>query len=201
METGILHLHVTVVGAFLLFYVIKVCLLLFREELVDRFRNKTKWLDMVLGSLIVVTGFYLLFIQPQILMWMIIKIVIVFASIPLGIIAMKRKSKGLAILSLVLLIYTYGVSETKSLTFSKKRIKTENGVVDGKVVFQVECIRCHGENGKAGNYGATDLTTSSLTSDLKMDIIKKGKGMMPAYEGKLKEEELKAVVDYIETLQ
>lgn len=70
------------------------CLLLFREELVDRFRNKTKWLDIVLGSLIVVTGFYLLFIQPQILMWMIIKIVIVFASIPLGIIAMKRKSKG-----------------------------------------------------------------------------------------------------------
>ena len=201
MQTGFLHLHVTIAIAFLLFYFIKVILLLFKESAVDRFREKTKWIDMVLGTLILITGGYLLFIQENILTWMIIKIILVLASIPIGIIAMKRKRKWLGLLAFIVLVYVYGISESKSLTFSKKSYTSENGIVEGKQIFETECMRCHGENGKAAKYGSKDLTVSSLSREEKMEVIKKGKGVMSSYEGKLTDKEINALVDYVETLK
>jgi mono/diheme cytochrome c family protein len=40
-----------------------------------------------------------------------------------------------------------------------------------------------------------------LSREEKIEIIKKGKGVMSSFENKLNEKEIDAVVDYIETLK
>ncbi|MBI2982323.1 MAG: cytochrome c [Deltaproteobacteria bacterium] len=62
---------------------------------------------------------------------------------------------------------------------------------DGKALFEKKCAMCHGKDGRK-------------VADVKYteDGAKKGKSpKMPAYEGKLTPEEIKAVVDYANSLK
>jgi mono/diheme cytochrome c family protein len=79
---------------------------------------------------------------------------------------------------------------------------------DAAAIYKAKCAVCHGVHGKgdtpAGKkLGAHDLTAPEVRrlpdSDL-IQVVEKGK-KMPAYEGKLKPEEIKALVAYIRELE
>ena len=80
---------------------------------------------------------------------------------------------------------------------------------DGAAVFTGKCAMCHGKGGagdtgmgksmKLRDLGAVDVqkqTAADLTK-----IIADGKGKMPAYKGKLSDNEIKGVVTFIRTLK
>ena len=81
--------------------------------------------------------------------------------------------------------------------------KTEGGAPPsaGESVYEAQCVRCHGSNGKLGLSGAKDLTVTTLTPDEMVQVISDGAkgGMMPGFKESLSAEEIKAVADYIET--
>ena len=79
----------------------------------------------------------------------------------------------------------------------------------GKKVYDSKCLMCHGDDAKgdtkAGKMMKTpDLTTVSWKQGTSVPelvkTLREGLGKMPKYEGKLSEEELKAVAEYTRTL-
>ncbi|WP_266203318.1 c-type cytochrome [Pontibacter kalidii] len=115
-----LHTHVLVVVLFLLLFAYKtVLLLLNRHEALARARRQTRMLDIIFGTLILVTGGFLLYSYQGVPAWLILKVVLVVLAIPLGIVGIRRESKVLAGASLLLFGYIYGVAETKSLTLQE----------------------------------------------------------------------------------
>ncbi len=68
----------------------------------------------------------------------------------------------------------------------------------GQQVFSTNCAGCHGANGQGGA-GPKLAGTEEIMKDptLAYTRVTKGKGGMPAFEGKLKDNEIYAVVNYI----
>lgn len=221
MYTGMLHTHTLVVALFLVLYLVKTALLLAgKNELLDKFSKKTRIVEMVVSTLFLLTGIYLATQAPSISAgnWFWIKLIAVFASIPLAIVGFKRKNKALALLSFVLLVYAYGVSETKSATMNKadyfSQLAADDApaylasdfdtnadnydiLVHGKAVYINYCVRCHGEDGKLGTAGAKNLQLSMLDKGGMVERISLGKGGMPAFGKVLSPEEIMASVAYI----
>ncbi len=228
MEKGFLHLHVTVVVLFMLFFAYKLFLLLSnKKEKLTIFRQKTKVVDMVLGSLILITGAYLLFATSNTESYIIVKLLLTFAVIPLGIIGMKKENKVLSILTMVILIYVFSVGKTRSLSLRKEKItvtgltevppstidstvKTEHTILDqntqtalknGKAIYTQVCSACHGIDGKLGVSGAKDLSISKLSHEEVIKMISEGKGFMQGYKDVLSEQEIASVASYAESLR
>jgi len=219
MEKGILHFHVTIVLLFLCFFALKTILLFLNmDKALDTLRARTKVPEMVIGILILISGGFLLVkLNNNIPSYLIGKIIIVLLGIPLGIIALKRKNKILAAVTLLAFIYVYGVAETKSLIFKKEKFvlpdttlshantiisqNQENSQAIAKAIYTQLCINCHGEDGKLGRAGAKDLSVSTLTTMQKEGIITDGKGFMQSYRGQLSEQEIKALAVYTDTFK
>jgi mono/diheme cytochrome c family protein/uncharacterized membrane protein SirB2 len=228
MAKGFLHLHVTVVVLFMLFFGYKLILLLAnKKEALASFRQKTKVVDMILGGLILITGGYLLYALQSLAPYLIGKILLTFVAIALGIISMKKENKILGILTMLIFVYNFGVAETNSLTFQKEKLVIQpipkeaksgvdtistpaNEILDqnkqtalknGEAIFTQVCAACHGQDGKLGVGGAKDLTQSKLNHSEVIQMISKGKGLMQPYDGVLSEQEIEAVADYIEGLR
>lgn len=126
--TAFLHTHVLVVILFLLLFTTKTALLLLNKRAaLTSLRNKTKVIEMILGTLILVTGGWMLFNYSGIPGWLITKVVFVLIAIPVGIVGLKRENKVLAVLALLLFVYVYGIAETDSLAMQKEI--TENTTV------------------------------------------------------------------------
>jgi mono/diheme cytochrome c family protein len=78
----------------------------------------------------------------------------------------------------------------------------------GEDVFKAKCASCHGPDGA----GKTAMGTALKIRDLRSDdvqkqtdadlnrIITKGKNKMPAYDGKLKKEQIEQLVGYVRAL-
>jgi len=82
MIKGLMHPHVLFVSLFLLIYLIKTILLLSdKDELLEKFKKKTRIAEMIISFGFLVTGIILLILIPSALnTYMIIKLVLVFAS-------------------------------------------------------------------------------------------------------------------------
>jgi len=205
MYTGMLHTHKAVVMIFLLIYLIKTFLLLLNKgEALAKFIKKTKVLEMIVSTLFLATGIYLAAKSGSngTLLW--IKIAAIALSIPIAVMAFKGQKKSLAVISLFLIIYSYGVSETKSPTFKKAKLEIVTGadaLVIGQDVYSKACQNCHGADGKAGLSGAKDLSISLLSKEERVNIIKKGKNAMKGNESNLTEEQIQAVAEYVETFK
>lgn len=207
MYTGFLHTHTLVVTLFFLFLLFKVGLLLFgKKQLLDKIRMKYKAVDAILGSLILITGFYLAFNfgWPA---WLIVKIVLVLAAIPLAIVGLKRGSKVLSVFALLAYTYSYGIAETNSLTMTKpeyvlvgQELTLEANLEAVTNIYRQECMRCHGERGNAMQLGAKDLTKSQLTNEEIVHIITNGKAAMPDYKH-LGEDQIQLLAQYVESLR
>jgi mono/diheme cytochrome c family protein len=228
MAKGFLHLHMTVVILFMLFFGYKLILLFANKKTsLTTFRQKTKVVDMILGSLILVTGGYLLYTVPTVEPYLIGKLILTLVAIPLGIISMKKENKILGLLTMAIFVYNFGVAETHSLTFKREKIviqpevsvsdtnaapvenpagailnqNEEAALKNGKAIFTQVCSACHGQDGKLGVGGAKDLSKSTLNHMEVVQMIAKGKGLMQPYESVLSEQEIEAVASYTEGLR
>ena len=202
METGIRHTHLLSVILFLLIYLIKTILLLTKkEDNLAKFTKIVKIPEMIISTLFLATGVYLLTQIPEIKSLMVIKIIVVLASIPLAIIGFKKKNKILASISLLMIIMAYGLAEMSKKQKSKSMESISTSTVNGEELYTASCVKCHGEDGKLGLVGATDLSVSGMDLSSRIEIIKNGKGAMTPFIGILTEEQIKAVAEYSESLK
>lgn len=202
METGIRHTHLLTVILFLLIYLIKTTLLLMnKNEALASFTKKVKVPEMIISTLFLATGIYMLTQVPEIKSLMIIKIVAVLVSIPLAVIGFKKGNKVLAVIAMLLIITAYGLAEMSKKQKSKAMENIPATEINGEALYNASCITCHGADGKLGLMGAKDLTLSQMDLNAKIEIIKNGKNAMTPFSGMLSDEQIKAVAEYVNDLK
>ncbi len=202
METGIRHTHLLSVILFLLIYLIKIFLLLSnKNEALENFTKKTKVAEMIVSTLFLVTGIYMLTQIPEIKSLLIFKIIIVFTSIPIAVIGFRKKKKAFAVISFIMIVSAYGLAEMSKKQKSKAMETISTTAVNGKDLYDISCTPCHGMDGKLGLLQASDLSSSTLDLNTRIEIIKHGKGGMTPFSGSLNDEQIHAVAEYIETLR
>jgi mono/diheme cytochrome c family protein len=80
----------------------------------------------------------------------------------------------------------------------------------GETVFKAQCIGCHNKApGDATPFGPPNLhgiigtntsaTPPQITTAAAVETVKKGKGIMPPFEGKLTTQDINNVVAYLKT--
>jgi uncharacterized membrane protein SirB2 len=193
--------HFVVVTIFFLIYMIKTLLLLAnKKDKLASFTKKTKVLEMIVSFLFLGTGIYLMTQIPEIKIELIIKISMVLMAIPLAVIGFKRGNKGMAVLSFLLILGAFGLAEMSAKRNSAKVTVNDlnsDGSINGKLLYTDNCAKCHGDNGKAGIMGATDLSLTKLSNDSIATITEKGRNQMPATVG-LTIEQRNGIAKYIE---
>lgn len=103
-------------------------------------------------------------------------------------------NKLLILLSIIAIIFACG--EEKKDTKPQSKSKKTTVAVDGKEVYNKNCVICHGTKGDMGSSGAANLTVSKLNLEERIAVITNGRNTMAAYKDLLKEEEIKAVAEY-----
>lgn len=203
----ILKIHLVSVTVFMIFYFLKTFFLLTGKlKALEQFSKSTKIAEMIFSALFLITGVWLIMIIGGIKSLQIVKLVLVFSSIPLAIIGFKRKNKIMALLSLVMIIGSYGLSEAgRSKPFPVRHAPESlsgGKLAAGKFLFENNCSQCHGTDGKKMYRDATDLSLSIKDASMTAAILRNGSNKkMPAYASLLSEEELHAVTQYILTLR
>jgi uncharacterized membrane protein SirB2 len=206
MYTGILHTHVTSVLLFLLLYLVKTFLLVSgKQEGLEKLTKATKHPERLISVLFLATGIYLLLNSGNVTWMVYTKIGMVFASIPLAIIGFKRKKPFLAILSVLLLLLSYGLAEMNAKRASKKAMpeidmSQVSEAEAGKALYENYCQNCHGAEGDAGLSGAKNLKVTMLSEEEQASIISNGKGVMPGFKN-LNSNEVQAIVKHVQSLK
>ena len=205
MFTGILHMHKLAVILFLLLYLVKATLLVLnKKDTLKKFTRAMKVPEILISTLFLATGIYLSFDSGSMGAWFWVKMAAVLTSVPLAIIAFKRMNKPMALLAVMFIVYAYGLSETKSLSFKPDDLgESFEGVEPealGLAIYEQECINCHGADGQGGVSGAKDLSASTLNRDERLAIIRSGKNAMMPYKDRLTGGQVEAVATYVESL-
>ncbi len=196
MATGMLHSHYLFVVLFTLIYLIKTILLLSdKDELLEKFKKKTKIVEMIVSFGFLATGVFLLTQMPHIPSLMYVKVGLVLASIPLAVVGYKKKNKVLVTLSFFFIVVSFGLAQKVKKEKAGKII----AALSGKEIFEQKCVLCHGGDGKLGMSGAKDLSATALPHTGLVEIITNGKNTMAAYKSSLSAEQIEAVASYIET--
>lgn len=103
--------------------------------------------------------------------------------------------------SLFLILLVYSCS---SNSIEEKGTETEdlNSKNMGKEIYSNYCISCHGTDGKLGVSGSKDLSTSTLSDTMRLEIITNGKNAMPAMKELIhSKKDILAVSEYIKSLK
>ncbi|MCS6934039.1 MAG: cytochrome c [Chitinophagales bacterium] len=198
-------LHKIFATLFFVHYVIKLALLLTnRQNPLAVYTQKTKIAEMIISVGFLVTGVVLAINAPLLGNMFLVKLILVFASIPLAIVGFKRSNKLMALVAVLFIAGAYGIAE-----MSKK--KKAGGAVDtsratssietGKLVYIEKCAACHGTDGKQGLGGAKDLSASILTEEQTREIILQGKNTMPGFKNVLTEQQVQGLLEYLRTLR
>ncbi|MCC7302609.1 MAG: cytochrome c [Bacteroidia bacterium] len=192
------YVHLVSVILFLLHYLVKTGMLLANSPALEKYTRATRIVEMVISLAFLGTGGYMLIELPEINTLMIIKLGMVFASIPMAIVGFKKKKKLLAAISLLLIIGAYGMAEMGKAKREKgKDTASSNGVE----VYKAKCSVCHGDDGKAMLMNSPDLSLSPMDFNQARVIIMEGKGTMPAFMDQMTHEQVDAVAKYVQTLK
>jgi mono/diheme cytochrome c family protein len=206
-STLLVRIHSISVMLFLLTYVIKTVLLFTSKARLAAYTKATRVPEMIISTAFLVTGVWLFIILGGIKFFQILKLIFVILSIPLAVIAFKRQKGPLALLSLLLIIGAYGLSEmSKNKPFIPAKVTIAEGTdatkVAGFKVYLENCTFCHGQNGKKQYRNAPDLTQSAMASSSIQQMVREGsKGKMPAYNLVISDENIAAVAAYVETMR
>jgi mono/diheme cytochrome c family protein len=206
------HTHKLVVVLFIVIYLIKAVLLLMgNKDALNKFNKRIKIPEMAISALFFITGIIMLNNIANFTLLFGIKLSLVVLAIPVAVMAYKKYNKGLAVLSIVMLLSAYGLAEMYKGQFAKKNVISEvvtdlddaqyNIAEHGAALFNAQCIVCHGADGKASLSGAKDLTLSTKTEAEMIQIIKTGKNTMPKMADIYNESELTALANYIKSLR
>lgn len=201
--------HVIVVTLFLFIYLIKTILLVAnKNKALASFTKGVKVPEMIISVLFLATGIYLL-TQIGTTPILLVKIAIVFVSIPVAIIGFKKSNKALAVLSLLMIVAAYGLAEMNKKKIDKQQVDPGvsnvaaadyDPVKHGESVYTAYCQSCHGKGGTNGN-GGVDLTLSQMDEAAKLERVKNGSSLMAGFKDVLTEQEITAVVAYVQTLK
>ncbi|MDO7886089.1 c-type cytochrome [Hymenobacter cheonanensis] len=71
----------------------------------------------------------------------------------------------------------------------------------GRLLFQKNCQRCHGKDGRLGLNGAHDLTKSNLNAFGRTYLVTNGMRKMPSFSKTLTPAQIEQVVAYSLTLK
>jgi uncharacterized membrane protein SirB2 len=205
---ALLHTHKWSVILFLVLYLVKTVLLLNNSSSLDKMTRWTKIPEMVISFAFLLSGIGMLINAALIDAWLLAKIAMVLASIPLAVIGFKRKKKPLAILATAMLLGAYGLAEIhRSRMATNNAIATDividsantsyDAVKHGKAVFDANCVVCHGQDGQLGLSGAKNLKISIKNESEIIDLLVAGKNTMPSYKKQLNETEMKALARYV----
>ncbi len=194
----ILSFHKIAVELFFLIYLIKTALLLMgKPSLLASMTRFTKIPEMIVSTAFLVTGIWLLFLIPEIDRYLIAKLLILMASIPLAVIAFKRNNKILALLSLFLITMVYLFAQMSKMNTGEVR----DDLQDGKQIYTELCTKCHGDDGTLRIAGSIDLTTSTIEADSIKKVILNGRGLMTSYKKSLSQSQADLLVDYVISLR
>jgi mono/diheme cytochrome c family protein len=196
-------IHLIVVNLFVLIYLIKIILLFSNQNALEKFTKVIRVPEMIISVLFLVTGIWLFVILGAIKTLQIIKLVLIFVSIPVAVIGFKKMNKALALISFLLIIGAYGLAEAaRNKPFIQAEVITTGDEFPGYKIFAANCSMCHGSDGKKMYRDATDLSTSALNPSLIPAMIKEGsRGKMPAFGNTLTDAEINSVAVYVQTLR
>ncbi len=110
-----------------------------------------------------------------------------------------KKILILAIIASIGIMFSCGGEDKKSSKPATSKPKKKK--VDGAKIYKMNCVICHGADGKLGINGAKPLPESVLSNDEKIVVVKKGQGVMTPFESILTEEQITAVVEYTNSLK
>jgi len=203
MFQPLLTTHKIVVSLFLVIYLVKTILLLSKKsEVLSRFTKIVRIPEMIISLLFLVTGIALAMQIPSVDTMLIIKIIMVLASIPLAVIGFKKNKQVLALVSFVLIVLSYGLGEmSKKKMMHTTVVEADKNSTDAKILYADYCAKCHGEDGKLGKVGAKDLTLSTLDSVGILEVLHRGRKNMPAFENVLTEEQINEIAKYTQTFR
>lgn len=213
MYTGMLHTHTLCVTLFLILLLVKVFKMATRgpESLVN-LNRWTKIPNIIISVIMLATGIYLMIKSPEGTQpYVLVKLGLVIAAIPLGIIGLKRGKVALGALSVLLLVGTMTLAYTKpeflrNVDGDPIVVEGEGGaeltaeLKKGREIYNQKCFRCHGKEGDAGASGAKDLKVSKISDEEITKMVREGKGMMEGYP-ELSDAEMKSVVAYVKYLR
>lgn len=98
--TTLIKAHEGIVYLFLILFIVKSYFFMSgKTAQFQSIRSRTKVLDMILGVLVLGTGIYLVSLRGTMETWVIAKLIIVLAAIPLAIIGFKKENKLLVALA------------------------------------------------------------------------------------------------------
>ncbi len=207
MDSNLLaRIHGISVMLFLLTYVIKTVLLFTNKRMLERYAKMTKVPEMIISFLFLVTGIWLFLILGGIKVLQIIKLIFVFAAIPIAVVGFKKMKKGLALLSLILIVGAYGMSEaSKNKPFIPAKVQMAGNAdaasMNGAKLFMQNCAFCHGNDGKKHYRNAPDLSTSVMVEKDVEQMIREGsKGKMPSYTVVINDIDITAIAGYVQHL-
>jgi mono/diheme cytochrome c family protein len=76
---------------------------------------------------------------------------------------------------------------------------TGGGVAPGRAIFATNCATCHGQRGEGGigpKLGGGAVVAKYPNAATEIAIVANGRGVMPAWTGRLTPAEIRAVVDF-----
>ena len=220
--SALLHTHELLITLYVLLFTIKVVLLLMNNsDSLARFRKRMLVIgEMVLPTLFIATGIILAIMSKTGFgdSWFLIKMILIVLSVIAGIIAFRKNSKILAVVTLLIFIYTIMLSYIKDPILKKHGVgipsDIENTISDpnakgydavkyGLFLFKnYGCNSCHGFDGTLRNHGAANLATSTINDESITQTIRNGKGdVMNAYGKRLNPLEIHALAVFVKSLR
>lgn len=207
MDTGMLHTHILVVSLYLLQLLIRTGLLIAgKDAQLESISRKVRIPSIVISVLILATGIFLMVRSPlgtSAYVW--VKLSLVLASIPLGIIGFRKKQAlmaggSFAVLALVLYLGLAkpGTAKSEAYYEASDSVGGDKEITAGRTLYYKHlCNSCHGDDGAAGYQGSKNLQETELTDAEIKTLLKNGKGVMPAYEERLTDAEMDLLIKYV----
>lgn len=200
MDTGILHTH----------HLLAVLLLILvgAPIVFAQWADKLKKLHMVLDTLLILSGVYLLVKAPAAFATpYLVKYLLTLGAVGLAIVGSRRRNKRLSIAAFFVLAYIYGVSLQRDLLLRSEEqriasIGTQRvSLEEGRQLYETLCARCHGADGRSKYRKAPSLhPIQNPDTNYWASVIRAGKGVMPAH-GYLKDTQVSNIVLYLRSWQ
>ncbi len=214
MERNLILIHAGLSVIFLLYLLVRLFFSLFglnNKEYQQAMRSKFKIPDWIFFGLIVSTGLYPIVVLAEIELYHLLKFILLLSVAWMSRYAHQLNFALASFLSMGVLIYAGYASFTDKPTFPRAQgtfekdypeISALNELEKGERIFSTICAKCHGNDGKKGLFGASDLTISEYDIDQKVDLITNGSPLtvMRSFKKELSPGEIQAVAKYVHQL-